>query len=411
MRVLRDRNAGLYLTGVVVSGFGTSAMALASGVWVKSLTGSSSLAALAGVCLWAPTLAGPLIGPLADRARRRTVVVRTNLAMAVVLLALLAVDSADRVAIVFAVMTVYGAAGVLVDAAENALVGTGLDPGIRGDFNGLRMSANEGMKLLAPLAGAGLYVHFGGRAVALLDAATFALAAGVFALVRIDEPAPARAPGHWLRDTADGIRFTRADPVLRRLVAAGAVAMAAAGINGAAVYAVVDDGLDRGPAFAGVLYAVQGAGSVAAGIAAGPLMRRFSERTFAAGGIALFALGILVRGAPSTPLALAGSVLIGAGLPCALIAAMTAVQRVTPDAMLGRVAATAGTVMFAPNAVTGAAGAGVLAFADYRILLAAAAVIAAAGAFVAAPLGRRPPADVSRGSAGSTEAEQAAPRP
>jgi hypothetical protein len=123
-------------------------------------------------------------------------------------------------------------------------------------------------------------------------------------------------------------------------------------------------------------------------------MRRFSERAFAAGGIAIFAAGILARAVPSTPLALAGSALIGAGLPCALIAAMTAVQRETPDALLGRVAATAGTVMFAPNAVTGAAGAGVLAFADHRILLVAAAVIAVSGAALASG-GRRPPAPAS----------------
>lgn len=67
-RVLRDRNVLFYLSGVVVSGFGSSAMALAAGVWTKSLTGSDSLAALTTFCVWAPILFGPLIGTLADRA-------------------------------------------------------------------------------------------------------------------------------------------------------------------------------------------------------------------------------------------------------------------------------------------------------------------------------------------------------
>ena len=57
-RVLRDRNAGLYLAGVVVSGFGTSAMWLVSGIWVKDLTGSNGLAALCVFALWAAQ-AGP----------------------------------------------------------------------------------------------------------------------------------------------------------------------------------------------------------------------------------------------------------------------------------------------------------------------------------------------------------------
>ena len=57
-----------------------------------------------------------------------------------------------------------------------------------------------------------------------------------------------------------------------------------AGVNGASLYAVVDAGLGRAPSWAGVLYSVQGAGSVATGLAAGTLMRRLGERGFAAGG-------------------------------------------------------------------------------------------------------------------------------
>ncbi|MEU0082497.1 hypothetical protein ABZY58_31775 [Micromonospora tulbaghiae] len=38
VRVLRDRTAGRCLTAVMVSGFGTSALWLASGVWVKDLS-------------------------------------------------------------------------------------------------------------------------------------------------------------------------------------------------------------------------------------------------------------------------------------------------------------------------------------------------------------------------------------
>jgi MFS family permease len=420
-RVVRDRNAGLYLAGVVVSGFGTSAMALASGVWVKSLTDSDSLAALTGVCLWAPTLFGPLIGVAADRADRRRLIVRANLAMGVLLLALLSVRSADQVWVVFAVMTVYGTASVLLDAAEAGLVAATVPADLRGEFNGLRMSANEGMKLLAPLVGAGLFLRFGGHGVALLDAATFALAAGVFALVRapgeprargldtpglkaqartapdlkapdlkapglaepgVTPPGPA-APASWLRETADGVRALWRHPVLRRLVLTGALTMAAAGFNGAAIYAVVDEGLGRSPAFVGVLYAVQGVGSVAAGVLAGALMRRVPEHLFAAGGTAVFVCGVLVRTVPSTELALAGSALIGAGLPCALIAAMTAVQRESADGVVGRVAATAGTLVYAPNAVTGAAGAALIDVRDFRVVLVTAAVLGVAAMSVA----------------------------
>lgn len=145
--------------------------------------------------------------------------------------------------------------------------------------------------------------------------------------------------------------------------------MLCAGLNGAAIYAVVDDGLGHSPTYAGVLYAVQGAGSVAVGLLAGPLLRRLPERVFTAAGIALFAVAVGVRALPYDAVVLAASAAVGIGLPCVLIAAMTAVQRETPAAVLGRTAATANTLMMVPNAVALALGAGLIALVDIRVLL------------------------------------------
>ncbi|WP_412079222.1 MFS transporter [Streptomyces xanthophaeus] len=370
-RVLRDRNARLYLSGVAVSGFGTTAMWLAAGIWVKSLTGSDSLAALTVFAMWAPTLAGPALGMLADRMPRQRLLVGLSLGMALLLPVLLLVDSAERVWLMFAVLLLYGVSGTVHEAAEAALLPKAVGPGILGDFNGLRLAANEGMKLVAPLVGAGLFARFGGPSVALLDAVTFALAAGVYALLRVrEEPPPRPEPGEGARaQLTAGARFLRDSPVLRPLVLAGAAVMFLAGLNGALIYAVADDVLGHTPAYVGVLYAVQGAGSVAVGIAAGPLLRRLPERRVAALGIALFALGAGGRALPSDAVALVCSAAIGIGLPCVLIAALTAVQRETPDAVLGRTAATANTLIFVPNAVALALGAGLVALVDVRVLL------------------------------------------
>ncbi|MBK3601528.1 MFS transporter [Streptomyces sp. MBT98] len=398
VRVLRDRTAGRCLAGVVVSGFGTSALWLTAGIWAKSLTGSNSLAALTVFAMWAPVLAGPALGALADRMNRKVLLVRGNLVTACLLVPLVLVDSGRTVWLLFAVLVLHGASGVVLDAAESALVAGTVPASLLADFNGLRMTANEGMKLVAPLAGAGLYVRFGGPAVALLAAASCALAALVFARLpvrgtaRDAAPGPAPAPelpappppaGTWRDELAAGLRRIRASAVLRPLVTAGAATMFLAGVNGAVTFAYVDEVLGRAPAYAGVLYAVQGAGSVAVGLLAGPLLRRLPERLFAAGGIAVFALGVGARTVSPDAVALGASAAIGFGLPCVLIAAMTAVQRETPDAVLGRTAATAGSLMTAPNAVALALGAGLVAVADVRVLTAAAGV---AGVLAAAAL-------------------------
>ncbi|WP_432024307.1 MFS transporter [Streptomyces parvus] len=400
VRVLRDRTAGRCLAGVVVSGFGTSAMWLTAGIWVKSLTGSNSLAALTVFAMWAPVLAGPALGALADRMDRKVLLVRGNVVMACLLVPLVLVDSGRTVWLLFAVLVLHGASGVVLDAAESALVAGTVPASLLADFNGLRMTANEGMKLVAPLAGAGLYARFGGPAVALSSAATCALAALVFAKLPVrTTPAAGDSPrdsapglesapaGSWRGELTAGLRRIRSSAALRPLVTAGAATMFLAGVNGAVTFAYVDEVVGRAPAYAGVLYAVQGAGSVAVGLLAGPLLRRLPERVFAAGGIALFALGVGARTVSSDAVAPAASAAIGFGLPCVLVAAMTAVQRETPDAVLGRTAATAGSLMTAPNAVALALGAGLVAVADVRVLTASAgaagvlaAVVLAAGA-------------------------------
>ncbi|SBT94541.1 Predicted arabinose efflux permease, MFS family [Streptomyces sp. DI166] len=374
LRVARDRTAALCLTGVVVSGFGTSALWLVSGVWVKDLTGSDGLAALCLVAMWAPTLAGPLLGTLADRTRRVPLLIATNALLAALLPALLTVDSPATVWLLFTVLFVYGATGAVQDAAESALVGSVLPADLLGDFNGLRMTANEGVKILAPPAGAALYTLYGGPGVALLDALTFLLAAGVYARLRLREPRPQRPTAGRRTRTAEGACHLWARPVPRLLTLTGGVTMLCAGVNGALVHPVVE-ALGHSPAYAGVLYAAQGAGSVAVGLISGPTLRRLGAPRFAACGVALFGAAVALRAVPSDAVALACGAAIGAGLPAVLIATLTRIQHETPGPLLGRVTATAQTLVFTPNVLGLAAGAALVEGVDHRLLLGCAGLV------------------------------------
>ncbi|MEE1834518.1 MFS transporter [Streptomyces sp. SP17KL33] len=394
-RVLRDRDAGLYLAGVVVSGLGSSAMWLVAGVWVKDLTGSDALAALCALALWAPLLAGPVLGTLADRGHRRVLLITTDLALAALLLTLFTVDAPGDLWLLYAVLLVYGAAGVVHDAAESALVATAVTPALLGDFNGLRMTANEGMKLLAPLAGAGLYAAYGGATVALLDALTFVAAAGLYGLVRTREPHPAPldrpTPGLRTRTAegaraAEGARHLLTDRRLRPLVLAGGTTMLLSGVNGSLIFAVVDS-LGRSPAYTGLLHVAQGAGSVVVGLATGFLLRRLGERRFAAYGIALTGVAVALRAVPDDAVALMCGAAIGAGLPCVLVATLTAVQHATPPHLLGRATATAQTLLFAPTAVGMAIGAALVGPVDLPVL---SVTVGAVSLLPAAALLRRP---------------------
>ncbi|WBB76041.1 MFS transporter [Micromonospora sp. WMMD1128] len=350
------RNAALFVAISVLSGLGGSAMALVAGIWVLDLTGSTGLAALAGLCVYAPVLAGPWLGGLLDRAPRRPLVIAVNLALAAALLSLLAVRGPGQTWLIFAVTLAYGVSYVVIDAGETALLPAALPPARLADVNGWRSSAQEGMKLVAPLAGAGLYAWRGGHPVAVLSAAVPLLVAVLYGALRLRttdaapadrsataDPAPARPSG-----PRAGLAVLLRRRAVRVPVALAAVSIAMSGFTTAALYAVVTEELALPSTFLGVLASAQGAGSVLAGLVVGRLVRHRGASAVGVAGAALFAAGCLGRCLPWWPATVAASVVIGVGLPWTLVAAVTAVQTHTPPKLLGRVSGTANTAMFGP---------------------------------------------------------------
>jgi MFS family permease len=451
-----QRNAALFVAISLVTGFGSAAMSLVAGVWILDLTGSSSLAGLAGFCVYAPTLGGPWLGALVDRVPRRALVITVDLVLAAVLLSLLAVRSGEQAWLIYAVMLAYGISYVLLGAGESALLPAALPAAALGDVNGWRSSAQEGMKLIAPLAGAALYGWHGGPAATVAAAAMPVLAAGLYTLVRLDRDAaaPARrrtqsAAGQSGRPTrrpaaepvaplsgvepvaprsglepvsplsgvepvaprsgvepvsplpgvepaasgagvepvasrAEGFRAGMsvlwANRAIRVPVAVAGVSIAMSGFGTSAVYATVTDRLGLPATAMGILASAQGAGSIAGGLGVGRLLAGVGPVRVAACGAALFAAGRVLQCLPGWPPVVAGTVLIGIGLPWTLIAGVTAVQTNTPDALLGRVSATSGTAMFGPNALAIPLGAAAVHLGDRPPLLATAAACVTAAA-------------------------------
>ena len=383
---MRDRNVLLFVAVSLVAGFGSTAMLLTSGVWVMSLTGSASLAGLTGIGIYLPSLFGPVLGVLVDRVPRRRLLIATSLGLAALVLGLLAVHSAAQVWLVFAVMLGYGIGFVLIDAAESAVLPASVDGDVLPRLNGARFSAQEGVKLVAPLAGAALFAAAGGGSVALVSAGALVAAAALYASLRLAPPvvrpdvhSGADTPSRRLwRQTREGVRALWATPRLGALTltAAGVVTLSA--VATPAMYAVVTAGLHRPPAFLGVLSALQGAGSIAGGMVAGRVLARRGEAFVCAAGAAVFAVAAALQAIQWLPTALAGSVLVGVGLPWTIVAVVTSAQRTVPDDLLGRVVASINTMIFAPLSFAAVVGSAALTVIDQRVLMAVVAVGAAA---------------------------------
>jgi MFS family permease len=390
-----------YLAGFELSGVGDSAFMLAAGVWVLTLTGSASLAALVGFCTWLPSLAGPAFGLVADRVDRRRLIIVANLVIAAVMATLLLVRGPGQVWLIFAAMVGYGAFAALTDPAELALLHDLLPDRGLGTVNSARMTLTEGNKLVAPLLGAGLFAALGGGTVALLDAATFTAAALTTTMIKIPhpprisppvpEPAASGAPPRrrWFADVAAGVRYLWDAGPVRGLVGAASVTLCMTGLLTVCLFDVVTLSLHRAPAFVGVVSAGQGLGSVVGGLLAPALLRRFREATLVAAGVFAAGAGILLYLVPLAPVPVAGSACRGAGLAWVLIGLMTLVQRTTPSGLRGRVNGALSTVVFAPMTLATAAGAGLVTLTGYRPMLAGGAVVVLVAAVGAAAMARR----------------------
>jgi len=368
--LLRHRDFRLMFAGATLSAFGDSSMLIVLGIWVKSLTGSSGQAGAVFFVLALPSLFSPLGGYLVDRVRRRQFLIVANLLSAVAMLPLLAVHDRSDVWIIYIVALAYGISFVTISAALNGLLKELLPADLLGDGNGALQTVKEGLRLVAPLLGAGIFAAVGGAAVAMLDAVTFVLGAVALILLKVRETRPAPPELHWTAEMSAGARHLLGDPALRRSVLATGVGLLMIGLAESVGFAVNQLGLHRPPAFIGVLIAVQGAGAVLGGVASAPIIRRLGEQT--ALGIGLAALGAGLAGWFSTSLivVMAGEVVLGFGLPVAVVALYTLLQRRTPGPLMGRVSAATDVLIGVPQTISIAVGAVLVSLVDYRILVA-----------------------------------------
>jgi MFS family permease len=381
MRTLfANRDARLLLAGQTLSAFGDWAMLIVLAVWMKSLTGSSALAGLTFFVFAAGALLAPLGGLLADRVRRRPLMIASDCLLGSFVLALLLVHDRGDAWLIYAVGFAYGALGTVFYPARAALLKIMLPEELLADANGALTSTREGLRVIAPLAGAGLYALLGGGAVAVLDSATFAASVFFLARMRVPEERPAPPEHHFVREVTAGMRHIRDTLPLRQIVVGVGVALLVVGFSETLIFSVIA-ALGQKPSFFGIMATIQGTGSIAGGVTAAPALRRFGEVRLVGIGMAMFAVADLCLIVPSLPVVLAAGPIAGIGVAWVIVGFSTALQTRTPLVIQGRVSAGADLTLSLAQTTSIATGALLSTFVDYRILFAvmAAVVLASAG--------------------------------
>lgn len=349
--LLKNRSFRRLWAGQLVSSFGDALTSLVLLLTAQRLTGSTAAVAATAIAIALPQLLiGLPAGVLVDRWDRRRLMVSSDLARAVLVLGFLAVTTADRLWLLYALAFAQSAVGTLFNPARAALLAD-VVPGAQ------LLSANslsDTTRVIASVAGvatAGILASSSSSLsiVFILDALTFLASAlliagvGTVAIVGSERR-------HARSELADGLRLIVHSRILLGVSLAGATVMlGVAAVNVLLVPFLVED-LAASEAWFGALEGAQ----VAAMVAAGALLTLLAPRARPRRLIATAATGL---GACVAAIALCSSpwqllpLFFAAGwfIPPIQASVTTILQTSVPPALRGRTHATVSTLISAAS--------------------------------------------------------------
>lgn len=356
---------------------------------------------LLAACATAPqVIVGALAGGFVDRAKRRAIMIWSDLARAALLasIPLAAWLGALRIEQLYVIALLVGAASVLFDLADHAFLPS-LIPQTDLDEGNSKLGVTSSTAEIGGPALAGLLVQILSAPIAIAANALTYLASA-FALARIEkveEPvAPSAPPAHPLADFTAGLAVIWKAPLVRPLLLMIITASLFGSIFGALYVFFAVNTLGLTPAMLGVTIAAGGAGALIGALLATPMNRALGFGPTILTAWALYgALTLIIpfaRGAPEIAMiVLIIAQFAGDGFAtAAMIGVTTLRQTVLPGDVLGRAGA-AFHVASGGASITGALAGGFLGEAigpRAALLVAGVGVLAATGWGIASPLAR-----------------------
>lgn len=345
MRVLKHRDFALLWWGQLVSQLGNqfNYIALAWLMWVT--TGSSTI--MGGVYLaqiLPNALLGWVVGVLTDRLDRRRLMIALDWGRgALVLLLPLAYHQGFlNLWLVYAVTFAVSTLTLMFYSAEKTVIPALVPEEDLTEANALVEMTGQGANLAGPvLAGMAVAILPSAVDVLYLDAGTFVLSAFFLWGMRWRDPRQARTsarPSELVQEAVEGVKFLFGGSFLR-VVFLTATAANFLVMPFAVIFPILSDKvLLSGSQGFGWLMGGLGGGMLLGSLLAAPLEKRFSAVTIIFGGMALLGVSFATMSvAPTLPLAVALAFSGGLGVSPANAIVITLVQRITPEAMQGRV--------------------------------------------------------------------------
>jgi len=341
---LRHRNYRLFLTGQVISTIGTWMQSVAMPWLALQLTHSGLLVGLVLAVQFTPVLLGSQLGGIvADRYRKRTILLITQSAFTVPSFALFLLSGSGH-AHYWEVLVAAAAAGTInlfdVPARQSFLIEMVGKPDLMNAI-ALNSSVFNGAAVIGPSV-AGVIIGFVGVPICFLANSISYLAAVGALLAMRNLPTVVREhhDQHWLVRVAEGFTYARREPAVGLLLLVVAVFSLFAMNRLTLMPLFADQVLHVGATGFGFLMAAMGLGALAGALtlAFSPGLGADPRRQFWVGMIWVAAL-LTFSYSRSFPLSLATLLVAGYCQISFVATANNRIQTLTPDHLRGRVMA------------------------------------------------------------------------
>ncbi len=413
------RDFWLYFTGQSVSQLGSSFTTFALPLLVFRLTHSATDLAISTVATFIPYLLfGLLLGAVVDRVDRRRMMLRTDVARALVIAMLPVLSLLGVLAVwqIYAVTFLQSTLGILFTCGEFAAIPALVSGDELVTANARIMATNNVGPILGPTVAGALVAFLPVAQLLFFDAASFLVsAAALTAIRRSFNPgaAPVKMAGKvaqtLLADVRQGLEYVWHHPVLRSISIMMALINFVYATASAQLVLFAARALHASSSEIGFLFACGAAGIVIVSLLAGPIRRRLS--------FAVTALGALVvSGLTLTAMALlhsypAALVLWGASSGFGLLLNINTGalrQAIVPPQLFGRVVSVAQVLAWSAVPLGSIAGAAAINASSVTTVYAVIGVLIAAIAlaFTVSPVGQ---GDHYLEEAAKCRAEPAAP--
>jgi MFS family permease len=341
------RRLNLALAGSLI---GDWAYMTAVAVWAYDVGGAAAVGIWSTIRLALMAVVAPFGSAMADRMSRKKLMIICDLARTVLVLGAAAVVEFDGpAAVVFVLATLAPLFGTAFRPAQLSLTPSLVEnPQELTAANGVSSTLESVAFFVGPAIAGFLLAVADVATVFALNAATFVWSAALVAGIRVASTVPATVPSDpeellerkvgFLSEAMEGFRFVWRSADLRLVFAVYSAQTVVAGASYVFAVAIAFDLTGLGAAGLGWLDSTLGVGAILGGLLAIGLATRKRVASDFGWGVIFWALPLLLIAVwPTAAAAFLAMAVIGAANPVVDINANTIIQRITPDAVLGRV--------------------------------------------------------------------------